>query len=57
MPTILQAQTGYKKNELDADIISRYHKFIGTLRWAIELGCIDINTDVSCLSQQLFSPL
>ena len=43
-------------NELDSDGISRYHKFIGTLIWAIELGRIDMNMEVGCILQQLCSP-
>ena len=43
-------------NELDAYGISRYHKFIGMLRWEIELGCIDINTEVIFSLQYLLSP-
>ena len=42
--------------ELDSDGISKYQQLIGTLRWAIELGRIDIYTEVSCLSQYLCSP-
>ena len=35
---------------------SRYLQLIGTLRWAIELGRIDIITEVSMLSQYQCSP-
>ena len=42
-------------NELDADEIIRYQQLVGTLRWSIEPGLIDINTDINCLSQQLLS--
>ena len=41
-------------NKLDAYCISRYQQFIGTLRWAIELGHIYINTEASCIYQQLY---
>ena len=43
-------------SELDAERMNRYQQFIGVLRWAIELGRIDILTEVSCLSQHLASP-
>lgn len=43
-------------SELDAELMSRYQQFIGILRWAIELGRVDILTEVSCLSQHLASP-
>ena len=43
-------------HELDSYGIIRYQKFIGKLRREIELGPIDINTEISCLPQQLFSP-
>lgn len=33
-----------------------YQEFIGILRWAIELGRIDIITEVSCLSQHMCQP-
>ncbi|GFH50500.1 hypothetical protein CTEN210_06976 [Chaetoceros tenuissimus] len=42
--------------ELDAEAMNRYQQYIGVLRWAIELGRIDMNTEVSCLSQHLASP-
>lgn len=43
-------------DELDAQGIQRYQELIGILRWAIELGRIDIITEVSCLSQYSCSP-
>lgn len=43
-------------DELDADGIHKYQELIGVLRWAIELGRIDIIVEVSCLSQYLCSP-
>jgi hypothetical protein len=43
-------------HELDSDGIHRYQELIGILRWAIELGQIDIITEVSCLSQHLCAP-
>ena len=41
---------------LDDVLIQRYQHLIGILRWAIELGRIDIHTEVSCLSQHLCAP-
>jgi len=38
---------------LDEERTNRFHQLIGILRWAIELGRIDILTEVSCLSQHL----
>ena len=35
---------------------NRYQQLIVLLRWSIELGRIDILTEVSCLSQHLCSP-
>ena len=43
-------------SELDAELMNRYQQFIGVLRWGIELGRIDILTEVSCLSQHLAGP-
>ncbi|GFH48949.1 hypothetical protein CTEN210_05425 [Chaetoceros tenuissimus] len=36
--------------------ISKYQQYIGVLRWACELGRIDILTEVSVLSQHLCNP-
>ena len=36
--------------------MSRYLQLIGVLRWAIELGIIDIMTEVSVLSQHQCQP-
>ena len=38
---------------LDEEGTNRFQELIGILRWAIELGRIDILTEVSCLSQHL----
>ena len=35
----------------DDTLMSRYLQLIGVLRWSIELGIIDIMTEVSVLSQ------
>ena len=53
--------TGYRpeldiSQELDAELISRYLQLIGMLRWAIELGRLDIHLEVSLLSQYQASP-
>ncbi len=40
----------------DEDHSSRYRQIIGILRWAIELGRIDIPTEVAMLSQYQASP-
>jgi hypothetical protein len=42
--------------ELNADGIQRFQELIGVLRWAIELGRLDIMTEVSCLSQHMCEP-
>ena len=41
---------------LDAEGTNRFQQLIGILRWSIELGRIDILTEVSCLSQHLAEP-
>jgi len=41
---------------LDAVRTNRFQQLIGILRWAIELGRVDILTEVSCLSQHLAEP-
>jgi hypothetical protein len=41
---------------LDQDQANYYQSLIGILRWAIELGCIDIHIDVSLLSSYLAQP-
>jgi hypothetical protein len=42
--------------ELDDNGFHEYQHHIGVLRWAIELGRINIMTEVSCLSQHLCAP-
>ena len=37
--------------ELNSELATRYMQLIGFLRWVIELGCNDIYTEVSILSQ------
>ena len=41
---------------LDAERTNRFQQLIGIPRWTIELGRIDILTEVSCLSQHLVEP-
>ena len=43
-------------DECDASYASRYQNLIGVLRWAVELGRIDIYTEVALLSQHLALP-
>ena len=43
-------------NELNEAMLSRYRQLIGILRWAVELGRLDIYLEVSLLSQYLASP-
>jgi hypothetical protein len=42
--------------ELDQEGSSRYHQLIGMLRWAVELGRVDILLEVSLLSSHLANP-
>jgi Reverse transcriptase (RNA-dependent DNA polymerase) len=42
--------------ELDDDLFSYYNSLIGVLRWAVELGRIDIAVEVSMLSSHLACP-
>lgn len=42
--------------ELDEKSTNLFQQYIGILRWSIELGRIDIYTEVSCLSQHLCNP-
>ncbi len=41
---------------LDPDCSSFYQHLIGVMRWMVELGCIDIATEVSMLSSYLACP-
>jgi len=41
---------------LDEEKTNRFQQLIGILRWAIELGRVDILTEVCCLSQHLVEP-
>ena len=42
--------------ELDKELTARYQQLIGILRWAVELGRVDIYLEVSLLSQYLANP-
>ena len=42
--------------ELKADGVVEYQELIGILRWAVELGRVDINLEVSMMSSYLASP-
>ncbi len=41
---------------LDEEGTTKFQQLIGILRWAIELGRVDVLTEVSCLSQHLAEP-
>ena len=41
---------------MKADGITEYHELVGVLRWAVELGRVDINWEVSLMSSYLASP-
>jgi hypothetical protein len=43
-------------DELNEELSSRYLQLIGILRWAVELGRIDIYTEVAIMSQYSASP-
>ena len=52
---------GYKAeldvtDKCDADMTSRFQQLIGILRWAVELGRIDIQVEVANMSQYQASP-
>ena len=42
--------------ELKADGVVEYQELVGVLRWAVELGRVDINLEVSKMSSYLASP-
>ena len=53
--------SGYKPeldttDECDAEHTSRYQQLIGILRWAVELGRIDIQVEVALMSQYQMNP-
>ena len=43
-------------DECDANHVSRFHKLVGILRWAVYLGRFDIQIEVALLSQYQASP-
>ena len=43
-------------NPLDPECSSFYQHLIGVNRWMVELGCVDIATEISILSSQLAYP-
>ena len=45
-----------QSDELSTDMISRYLQLIGILRWAVEIGRIDIFTEVAIMLQYSASP-
>ena len=45
-----------ESDELDAEGVTMFQELIGMLRWAIELGRVDIDVEVSLLSQYQASP-
>ena len=52
---------GYKPElditkELDDKLCSRYRQLIGILRWAVELGRVDIYFEVASMSQYMMAP-
>ena len=42
--------------ELKADGVQRFQELIGQLRWAVEIGCVDILLETSLLSSYLAMP-
>jgi len=55
LPTSFKPQTDVSQ-ELNGDGISRYLQLIGMLRWAIELGRIDIDLEVAMMAPYSASP-
>ena len=45
-----------QSEELDADGVTLYQELIGVLRWAIEIGRVDVYLEVSMLSAYQASP-
>ena len=43
-------------DECNAEYVSRYQQLIGILRWAVELGRVDIHVEVAIMSQYQASP-
>ena len=53
---IIQARIRYCAPECDAELTSRHQQLIGILRWAVELGRIDIQIEVAIMSSYQMSP-
>ena len=53
---IIQARIRYCAPECDAELTSRHQQLIGILRWAVELGRIDICTEVSMMAAFCAAP-
>ena len=45
-----------QSDELSPELASRYLQLIGILRWAMELGHIEISTEVAVMPQYSASP-
>ena len=45
-----------QSDELSAEMMSRYLQLIGILRWAVDIGRIDIFTEAAIMSQYSASP-
>ena len=54
-PTSHKPELDFTK-ELGPELLSRYRQLIGILRWAVELGRVDIYLETALLSQYLASP-
>jgi hypothetical protein len=54
-PTSYKPELDFSK-ELNEDMISRYRQLIGILRWAVELGRVDLYLETATLSQYLAAP-
>ena len=46
----------YATTELELDGINMYQELIGSLRWAVEIGRVDIEHEISVLSSYQCSP-
>jgi hypothetical protein len=55
LPTSYKPETNVSQ-ELHGDGISRFLQLIGMLRWAIELGCINIDLEVAMMAPYSASP-
>ena len=46
-----------ESNKLDSDKVTFYHEIIGMMRWAIEIGPVDIYMEMSLLSSYQAAPM